>query len=172
VWRALEKNAQSDRLLSLFWIWQIEPKGVPLTTTQKAMDLKADQPAKREARLPTLLSAASLVGATIQGVCAILVASSSLKVLLGVVGIAAAVKTSSFHSDKFRVPLLLVSAALASLTLYVLWNGWRLRRRPAASWRIRPLSRAQKLGIWFSLLASVLSWLLIIVEIIEHPIAF
>ena len=146
--------------------------GVPLTTTQKAIDLQADKPTKREARLPTVLSAASLVGATIQGVCAILVASSSLKVLLGIAGIAAAVKTSSFHADKFRVPLLLVSAALASLTLYVLWNGWRLRRRPAARWRIRPLSRAQKLGIWFSFLASILSWLLIIVEIIEHPIAF
>ncbi len=28
-------------------------RGVPLTTTQKAIDLQADKPAKREARLPT-----------------------------------------------------------------------------------------------------------------------
>jgi hypothetical protein len=145
---------------------------VPLITTQKAIDFQADKPTKREARLPTVLSAASLVGATIQGVCAILVASSSLKVLLGVAGIAAAVKTSSLHSDKIRVPLMLVSAALASLTLYVLWNGWRLRRLPAARWRIRPLSRLQKLGIGFSFFASLLTWLLVIVEAIEHPVVF
>jgi hypothetical protein len=136
------------------------------------MDVEANEPSQSESTFPTVLSAASLAGATIQGVCAILVASSSLKVLLGVAGVAAAVKTSSLHSDKIRVPLMLISAALASLTLYVLWNGWQLRKQPAARWRIRSLSRGQKLGIGFSLAASVTSWLLVIVEAVVHPIVF
>jgi len=139
-----------------------------LAIAQKAKE--SDESLPQNSRLPALLSAVSLAGAAIQGVCAILVASSSLKLLLGVAAIAGAVKSSAFHSDGIRIPLLLISTALASLTLFILWNGWRLRRRPAARWRIRPLSRGQKLSMWFSFAASIVTWLLVIGEIVEHPI--
>lgn len=125
---------------------------------------------EQSSSLSLLLSSAALVGSVIEGACAILVASASAKLLVGLGAVAAAVKASRLHADFVRIPVLLVSAAAAVLILLVLWNGWRARNQSAARWRKRPLTMREKLSFAITLLASVLTLALVIGEAIEHPI--
>jgi len=117
-----------------------------------------------------LLSSAAFVGSLVEGACAILVASASAKLFVGLGAVAGAVKASRLHSDIVRIPVLLVSAAAALITLLVLWNSWRARNRSAARWRTKPMTLQKKFSLAISLLASVLTLALVIGEAIEHPI--
>ena len=117
-----------------------------------------------------LLSSAAFVGSLVEGACAILVASASAKLFVGLGAVAGAVKASRLHSDIVRIPVLLVSAAAALITLLVLWNAWRARNRSAARWRKQPMTLREKFSLAISLLASVLTLALVIGEAIEHPI--
>ena len=117
-----------------------------------------------------LLSSAAFVGSLVEGACAILVASASAKLFVGLGAVAGAVKASRLHSDIVRIPVLLVSAAAALITLLVLWNSWRARNRSAARWRTKPMTLQKKFSLAISLLASVVTLALVIGEAIEHPI--
>ncbi len=114
------------------------------------------------------LSFAALTSAAIQGVCAFLIAMNTIKVALGFTSVAAAGKSSLVHSDPVRLVLRYVSAVLATATLYVIWNAWRLRRRRESQWRRVPLSRREKWMIAFGLLSAAASWFLIIAEVYAH----
>src|SRR5215472_5589355 len=87
-----------------------------------------------------LLSSAALVGSLVEGACTILVASASAKLFLGLGAVAGALKASRLHADIIRIPVLLVSAATALITLLILWNAWRARNQSAARWRKRPMT--------------------------------
>jgi hypothetical protein len=117
-----------------------------------------------------LLSSAALVGGFIESACAILVASASAKLFLGLGAVAGAVKASRLHADVVRIPVLLVSAAAAFITLLVLWNAWRARNQSASRWRKRPMTRREKFSFAVALLASVMTLALVLGEAIEHPI--
>ena len=117
-----------------------------------------------------LLSGVALVGSLVEGACAILVASASAKLFLGLGAVAGAVKASRLHADIVRIPALLVSAAAAVITLFVLWNAWRARNRSAARWRKRPMTLRETFGFAVTLLASVMTLALVVGEAIEHPI--
>jgi hypothetical protein len=54
--------------------------------------------------------------------------------------------------------------------LFLFWNAERMRRIPAARWRMRLLTRKERLEKWFQLGASVLTLLLIAGEILAHPL--
>ncbi|PYU38108.1 MAG: hypothetical protein DMG54_31210 [Acidobacteria bacterium] len=116
----------------------------------------------------TRLSFAALATAAIQGICAFVIAMNSVKVALGITSVAAAGGSSWIHSDPVRLFLRYLSAALATATLYVIWNGWRLRNRPASQWRRVPLTRRGKWTIALGLLSAFASWFLIITEIYAH----
>jgi len=136
----------------------------PISANDNDVSLQAER-----TRSP-FLAVASAIGGAIQGACAILVASSSLKGFVGVAALAAAVKSSKLHSEIVRIPLMAISVVLACLTLFVLWNAHRLRNLPSARWRRRPLTSAQKFSIVFSLLLSVLTLLLVFYELTLHPL--
>ncbi len=57
----------------------------------------------------------------------------------------------------------------AAVNLLLLWNEDRLRKNPAAAWRIRPLTKQQKRRRMIQLVTSVLALLLIAAEVITHP---
>src|SRR5260370_16425969 len=86
-----------------------------------------------------LLSSAAFVGSLVEGACAILVASASAKLFVGLGAVAGAVKASRLHSDIVRILVLLVSAAAPLITLLVLWNPWRAPNRSAARFRKHPM---------------------------------
>lgn len=141
--------------------------GVPTTET----DLIAPvEEAQKSSSLSVLLSSAAFVGSLVEGACAILVASASAKLFIGIGAVAAAVKASRLHADIVRIPALLVSAACAAIMLVVLWNSWRARNRSAARWRKKPLTMRERVSFAITLLASVLTLALVVGEAIEHPI--
>jgi hypothetical protein len=114
------------------------------------------------------LSFAALTSAAVQGICAFLIAMNSIKLALGITSAATAGGSSFIHSDPVRLTLRYVSAVLATATLYVIWNGWRLRNRREAQWRRVPLSKREKWMIAFGLLSAAASWFLIIAEVYAH----
>jgi hypothetical protein len=140
---------------------------VPVTDTDLILPVEETQ---RSFSPSLLLSSAAFVGSLVEGACAILVASASAKLFVGLGAVAGAVKASRLHSDIVRIPVLLVSAAAALITLLVLWNAWRARNRSAARWRKKPMTLRERLSLAISLLASVLTLALVIGEAIEHPI--
>jgi hypothetical protein len=131
-------------------------------------------PTQEETQKPSspslLLSGAALVGSLVEGACAILVASASAKLFIGVGAVAGAVKASRLHADIIRIPVLLVSAAAAVIMLVVLWNSGRARNRSTARWRKRPITLREKFSIGMTLVASILTLALVVGEAIEHPL--
>ena len=138
-----------------------------------ATDTDLILPTQEETHKPSspslLLSGAALVGSLVEGACAILVASASAKVFIGVGAVAGEVEASRLHANIIRIPVLLVSAIAAVITLVALWNAWRARNRSAARWRKRPMTFREKLSVAVTLLASALTLALVIGEAIEHP---
>src|ERR1700741_5162702 len=117
--------------------------GVPVNET----DLISPVDETQKSSSPSLLlSSAAFVGSLVEGACAILVASASAKLFVGIGAVAAAVKASRLHADIVRIPVLLVSAAYATLMLVVLWNSWRARNRSAARWRRKPLTMRERIS--------------------------
>jgi len=114
------------------------------------------------------LSFAALTSAAVQGICAFLIAMNSIKLVLGITSTVTAGGSSFIHSGPVRLILRYVSAVLATATLYVIWNGWRLRNRREAQWRGVPLSRREKWMIAFGLFSAAASWFLIIAEVYAH----
>jgi len=141
--------------------------GVPVTDADLTSPVEETQ---KSSSPSLLLSTAAFVGSLVEGACAILVASASAKLFVGLGAVAGAVKASRLHADIVRIPVLLVSAAAALITLLVLWNAWRARNRSAARWRQKPMTLREKFSLAITLLASVLTLALVIGEAIEHPI--
>ncbi|HEX6880471.1 MAG TPA: hypothetical protein VF135_08915 [Terriglobales bacterium] len=133
-----------------------------ISTSQGDTEPKAQQ--------SVILSGVSVVSGIIQGACAILVASSSLKVLVGLAGLAAAMKSSELHAESVRIPLIGVASLTSVMTLFVVWNGWRLRNRASGNWRKRKLSLRSRLAIAFSLATALISLALVAGEIFVHPL--
>ena len=101
--------------------------------------------------------------------CAILVFANRISILTTGVATGLVAQASWLHSDPVRLPLLALAALGSVFNLFVLRNARRLRRRPEAQWRIRPLRFRDKLrnGIVFS--AAVLTLFMVIAELMLHP---
>jgi hypothetical protein len=140
---------------------------VPVSDTDLISLVEATQ---KSSSPSLLLSTAAFIGSLVEGACAILVASASAKLFVGLGAVAGAAKASRLHADIVRIPVLLVSAAAALITLLVLWNAWRARNRSAARWRKKPMTLREKFSFAITLLASVLTLALVVGEVIEHPI--
>jgi hypothetical protein len=135
-----------------------------IETSQTALSDSSKPKVSNEIRL----SIASVTASLIQGICLFAVSINSAKILLGITSVAASGGAPFIHSDPVRYGLRYLSAILATATLWVIWNGWRLRNRSAARWRKIPLTRREKWTIVFGLASSVISWILIIAEVFVH----
>ena len=124
--------------------------------------------AKSRTSVERRLSVASVTASLIQGICLFAVGINWAKVALGVTSVTVIGGSSLLHSEPARYALRYLSAILATATLWVIWNGWRLRRRASARWRWVPLTSSEKWNIAIGLGSSILSWLLIIAEAFAH----
>jgi hypothetical protein len=113
---------------------------------------------------------ASAMAAVVQGLCVFAMAASGVKVALGAGSAAAAGGASLVHSDPVRYTLMVLAGLGAAATVYVVWNGWRLRNMAAARWRRRPLSRGERRAIGASLALAATSVALIAAEIWAHRV--
>jgi len=64
---------------------------------------------------------------------------------------------------------LTIGAVGAGINLLLLWNEERLRRNPAAAWRIRPLTPQQRRRRRWQFILAVLTLALVAAEVITHP---
>jgi len=76
---------------------------------------------------------------------------------------------TGFHREAIRIPLLIIGTVGALLSLLLLWNEEKLRRNPAAAWRIRPMTPKQRRRRWLQLALAILTLLLVAAELITHP---
>jgi hypothetical protein len=110
--------------------------------------------------------------AAAESICVAAVGLSGVRVAFGLTSLLAAGAggpARGFHREAIRIPLLTVGAIGAVVSLLLLWNEDRLRRNPAAAWRMRPLTSQQRRRRWFQLGAAILTLLLIAAELITHP---
>jgi hypothetical protein len=82
----------------------------------------------------------------------------------------AAEKASSFHSEKFRIPVLSIAVVGAVANLYSVWNFYRLRGASSASWRRRPLTNRRKAKDILLVTLSLAALVLAAAELFVHPL--
>lgn len=133
-----------------------------------------NKPSFRFWKTRRFITVGSLGLAIIQGVCAAAVFVSGISTALGLSTVAAATATAAgpatgFHANRFRIPMLALAGFGAVVNLVLLWNAERIRRNPAARWRMRPLTRKERWEKSIQLGASVLTLLLILGELLAHP---
>jgi len=151
--------------------------GDPAVETTETLDLEkgpiTKKPSYRSWEAQRFLPGGSLGFAIVQGVCATAVFVSGISTALGLSAAAAATAAgpaTGLHANRFRIPMLALAGVGAFVNLLLFWNAERMRRNPAARWRMRPLTRKERVEKWLQLGASVLTLLLIAGELLAHPL--
>ncbi len=115
---------------------------------------------------------AGLVFAFLQSVCTAVIAASGMQFAVGlgafIIAVATSVPSQAFHREAIRLPMLIFALVGAGVNLGVLWQVRRLRRRPSAQWRLRPLSAHKRRMERWQLAMSVLTILLVLAEFAAH----
>lgn len=110
--------------------------------------------------------------AALQSVCSAFIALNGVRLLIGVGAFAAAsgaLKVADrMHIAIIRIPMMLLALAGSVLNLVVLWQVWRLRRRPASAWRQQPVSKKKMASEWLQFTLSVVTLVLLAVEFVAH----
>jgi len=110
--------------------------------------------------------------AVLQSVCSAFIALNGVRLLIGVGAFAAAsgaLKVADhMHIAAIRIPMMLLALAGSVLNLVVLWQVWRLRRRPASAWRLQPVSKKKIASQWLQFTLSVVTLVLLAAEFVAH----
>src|SRR5260370_26999691 len=92
-----------------------------------------------------LINWSAFVLAVLQSVCSAFIALNGVRLLIGIGAFAAASSAlklaDRMHIAAIRIPMMLLALGGSVLNLVVLWQVWRLRRRPASAWRQQPVSK-------------------------------
>jgi hypothetical protein len=143
----------------------------PATTveTQASEPLRDAPPTGRTGRV---IAWSSFLFALLQSLCTFFAAANGLRFAIGigalVVGATAGKVLDWFHSDVIRLPMVGLALFGSLLNLLVLWQVRRLRARPAAAWRVRPVSASKMRMEWVQFGLSVVTLVLIAVEEYWH----
>ena len=145
------------------------------TTETRDRELQGIDTESSSRSLPAqrLLSVGPLGLALVQGVCAAAVFLSGIRTALGfssLIAAAAAGPATGFHANRIRIPMLALAGIGAVVNLFLFWNAERLRRNPSARWRMRPLTRKERLGKRIQIGTSLLTLLLIAAELFAHTL--
>ncbi len=113
-----------------------------------------------------------LLFAVLQSVCTFFAAMSGLRVGIGIGSLVLAGSTvgviKSLHVDWLRVPMVLLAVIGSVLNLVVLWQIRRLRKSPAAQWRVRTVSAGRMRMERVQLLLSIVTLVLVFLEERQH----
>lgn len=120
------------------------------------------------------LSWSSLVFAILQSACTAVIAISGLRTAIGLTALAEAAgihaPARGFHQDTIRIPMMALAFLGAVINLYVIAKIRRLRNKPAAQWRIQPVSKKKLNSERFQIALAILTLLLLAAEWITHPL--
>jgi hypothetical protein len=111
--------------------------------------------------------------ALLQALCPAVIALSAVRVFIGLGALAAAAGTNAapraWHADSIRIPMMLIAGLGAALNLFIIWHVRRLRARPAAQWRIAPLSTSKRRSERWQILLAILTFVCLAAEWVTHP---
>jgi hypothetical protein len=113
----------------------------------------------------------SFVFALLQSLCTAFLAFSGVRLLFGVSMLFLASGLSfagRFHGNAIRRPMELLALAGALVNLYAIRRVRRLRNRPAAQWRVQPLSPQKLRSERLQTSLAVITLILLAVEVVEH----
>lgn len=123
---------------------------------------------------PRVISWWSIGFALLQSACTAVIAISGLRVAIGLSALAAAAgihaPARGFHQDAIRIPMMVLAFLGAAINLYVIGKVRRLRNKPAAQWRMQPVSKKKLNSERFQIALSILTLLLLAAEWITHPV--
>ena len=115
----------------------------------------------------------SFAFAILQSACTAVIAISGLRVAIGLSALAAAAgihaPARGFHQDAIRIPMMVLALLGALVNLYVIWRIRRLRSKPAAQWRVQPVSKKKLNSERLQIALSILTLLLLAAEWVIHP---
>jgi len=121
-----------------------------------------------------LVNWSALFFAVLQSACSAFIALNGVRLLVGVGAFAAAsgaLKLADrMHIDAIRIPMMLLALTASVLNLVVLWQVWRLRRRPASAWRQTAVPRQKLASEWLQFTLSILTLVLLAAEFVAHRI--
>ena len=113
-----------------------------------------------------------LLFALLQGLCTFFAAANGLRTAIGLGAIALTASQGAFvrefHSSWLRRPMNGLAVAGAVLNLIVLWQIQRLRARPAAQWRVQPVSAKKLRGERLQIVLAVVTLVLVGIEEYLH----
>jgi hypothetical protein len=119
-----------------------------------------------------LIAWSGLLFALLQSICGAVVAINGLRVAIGigslVLSTGAGAAVVRFHGDAIRVPMIVLALLGSLLNLAILMHVRHLRHRPAAQWRVKPLSNREKRTELTQLILSLATLVLIGVEEYLH----
>jgi cytochrome b subunit of formate dehydrogenase len=114
----------------------------------------------------------SFVFILLQSACTAVLALSGLRLVIGLTSLAAASIIPGFifsiHAARIRVPMMIVAVVGSMINLYVLWRLRSLRSRPAAQWRVQPVSTKQQRSERIQITIAIITLLLIAMESLLH----
>lgn len=114
-----------------------------------------------------------LVFSILQSACTAVIAISGLRVAIGLSALASAAvihaPARGFHQDAIRIPMMVLAFLGAVVNLYVIGKVRRLRNKPAAQWRLQPVSKKKLNSERFQIALAILTLLLLAAEWIIHP---
>ena len=148
-------------------------KSTRTNTDRVVREAEGSQPAVLKAAPSMSVVASSLLFSVLQSICTAIVALNSVRLAIGIgslamtTGLGAAME--HFHQITWLRVTLLVGALSGSISTFgIVLRAIRLRNRPAARWRLRPLSSKQKRMELLQVSLSLLTLLLVVVEEYLH----
>jgi len=132
-----------------------------------------DRPSVLETAPPLSVVGSSLLFSVLQSVCTAVVALNSVRLAIGIGSLAMTAGLGAgmehFHQITWlRVTLLVGALSGSILTLGIVLRATRLRNRPAARWRFRPLSSKQRRMELLQVALSLVTLLLVVIEEYLH----
>ena len=119
-----------------------------------------------------IVAAGSFCFVLLQSACTAVTAISGLRLLIGLTSLTAASLIPGFiftiHTDRIRIPMLIVAVVGSLVNLYILWRIRSLRSRPSSQWRIQPSTAKQLRSERFQFVLSVLTLVLVVIESAIH----
>lgn len=117
-------------------------------------------------------NAGGLLFALIQSACTAVFAISGFRVLIGLGALAAMggvyAPPRGFHQDAIRIPMMWLALLGSAANLYSVWRVRSLRARPAAQWRVKPVSREKIRSERLQIVLAVVTLALLAAEWITH----
>jgi cytochrome b subunit of formate dehydrogenase len=114
----------------------------------------------------------SFVFILLQSACAAVLAISGLRLVIGLASLTVASIVPGFifsmHAARIRVPMMIVAVMGSVINLYVLWRIRSLRSKPAARWRVQPVTAKQQRSEKIQIALATVTLLLIAIESLLH----